>query len=92
VAHISERRVTEVAAKVSARTSYLVAKRYQQIYPPCGGSPVFTKDWKSLPVRHYGGDAVPRLDGATGTYQAHEGKAIESVQQTLGASVPKARS
>lgn len=43
------------------------------------GSPVFNQDWKLIGLHHAGGDAVPRLNGQPGTYQANEGIWIKSI-------------
>jgi hypothetical protein len=43
------------------------------------GSPVFNHDWKLIGLHHAGGDAMPRLNGQPGTYQANEGIWIKSI-------------
>jgi len=50
------------------------------------GSPIFTKEWKLVSLHHYGGDAVPRLNGASGTYQANEGISILAIREALKAA------
>jgi V8-like Glu-specific endopeptidase len=47
------------------------------------GCPIFTKEWKLIAVHHYGGDALPRLNGQPGTYQANEGISIHAIRQAL---------
>ena len=47
------------------------------------GSPVFTQDWKLVGLHHAGGDAVPRLNGQPGTYQANEGIWIKSICEEI---------
>jgi hypothetical protein len=51
------------------------------------GSPIFTKEWKLVSLHHYGGDAVPRLNGQPGTYQANEGISIQAIREALAAVV-----
>jgi hypothetical protein len=52
------------------------------------GSPVFTHDWKLLAVHHAGGDAMPRLNGAAGTYQANEGLWIGAIRDAVHEALP----
>ena len=47
------------------------------------GCPIFTKEWKLLGVHHYGGDAVPCLNGKPGTYQTNEGISINAIREAL---------
>jgi S1-C subfamily serine protease len=47
------------------------------------GSPVFNQEWKLIGLHHAGGDAVPRLNGKTGTYQANEGIWIASIRDAV---------
>ncbi len=48
------------------------------------GSPVFNQDWRLIGLHHAGGDAVPRLNGDAGTYQANEGIWIGAICQAIG--------
>jgi tetratricopeptide (TPR) repeat protein len=50
------------------------------------GSPIFTKDWRLVALHHYGGDAVEKLNGHPGTYQANEGHSIHAIRVALGAA------
>src|SRR5262249_20008838 len=47
------------------------------------GSPVFNQDWKLIGIHHAGGDAVPMLNGKTGTYQANEGIWIKAISDAV---------
>ena len=47
------------------------------------GSPVFNQDWRLIGLHHAGGDAVPKLNGQTGTYQANEGIWIRAIAERL---------
>ena len=47
------------------------------------GSPVFNQQWMLMGLHHAGGDAVPRLRGQPGTYQANEGIWIKSICEAL---------
>jgi trypsin-like peptidase/tetratricopeptide repeat protein len=47
------------------------------------GSPVFNQEWKLIGLHHAGGDAVPRLNGEPGTYQANEGIWIHAIRQAM---------
>jgi hypothetical protein len=47
------------------------------------GSPVFNHDWKLIGLHHAGGDAMPRLNAAPGTYQANEGIWIKSITEAI---------
>jgi hypothetical protein len=49
------------------------------------GSPVFNQEWKLIGIHHAGGDAVPMLNGKTGTYQANEGIWIEAISEAVQA-------
>jgi hypothetical protein len=51
------------------------------------GSPVFTREWELIAVHHYGGDAVNRLNGTPGTYEANEGTSIRAVRAALNAAL-----
>ena len=66
------------------------ARRVHYSTPTEGGSsggPIFSKEWKLVGVHHYGGDAVPRLNGKSGTYQANEGIWILAVREALEAEL-----
>jgi V8-like Glu-specific endopeptidase len=52
------------------------------------GSPVFNQDWKLIGLHHAGGDAVPRLNGTEGTYEANEGIWIHSICQAIDQALP----
>ena len=43
------------------------------------GSPVFNAEWKLIGLHHAGGEAMPKLNGASGTYQANEGIWIKAI-------------
>lgn len=43
------------------------------------GSPVFTHDWRLVALHHAGGEAVPKLNGQPGAYQANEGIWMRSI-------------
>jgi hypothetical protein len=47
------------------------------------GSPVFNQEWHLIGLHHAGGDAVPRLRGQAGTYQANEGISIKSIAEAV---------
>ncbi|MGF1668268.1 MAG: serine protease [Acidimicrobiia bacterium] len=53
--------------------------------PGSSGSPVFNAQWKLVALHHAGGTALPRLNGATGTYAANEGLWIQSIREALTA-------
>ena len=50
------------------------------------GSPVFNQDWRLIGLHHAGGDAVPRLNGEAGTYQANEGIWIGAIRDAVSAA------
>jgi hypothetical protein len=52
------------------------------------GSPVFNHQWTLMGLHHAGGDAVPRLRGQTGTYQANEGIWMGSIREAIHAYLP----
>lgn len=46
------------------------------------GSPVFEpEDWRVVALHHKGSDALARLDGQPGTYQANEGIAVGAIRR-----------
>ena len=47
------------------------------------GSPVFNSSWDLVGLHHSGGDAMPRLKGVSGSYQANEGIWIKSVGEAV---------
>ena len=51
------------------------------------GSPIFTRSWELMAVHHYGGDAVPKLNGNAGTYEANEGTSIHALRAALTAAL-----
>ena len=51
------------------------------------GSPIFSKEWNLIAVHHYGGDAVTKLNGQTGTYEANEGTSIHVVRSAVAAAL-----
>ncbi len=53
--------------------------------PGSSGSPVFNAQWKLVALHHAGGTALPRLNGAKGTYAANEGLWIQSIREALTA-------
>lgn len=50
------------------------------------GSPVFTQDWRLIGLHHAGGEALPRLNGQPGTYQANEGIRFDRIRAALDAA------
>jgi V8-like Glu-specific endopeptidase len=52
------------------------------------GSPIFNQQWMLMGLHHAGGDAVPRLRGQSGTYQANEGIWIKSICEALHGFLP----
>jgi S1-C subfamily serine protease len=52
------------------------------------GSPVFNQDWRLIGLHHAGGDAVPRLNGVDGTYEANEGIWIHSICKAIDQALP----
>lgn len=44
------------------------------------GSPVFNLDWRLIGLHHAGGDAIARLNGKEGTYQANEGIRFDNIR------------
>jgi Trypsin-like peptidase domain/Tetratricopeptide Repeats-Sensor len=51
------------------------------------GSPVFNMKWQLIGLHHGGGDALPRLDGKPGTYQANEGIRLDTIAAAARKSV-----
>jgi len=49
------------------------------------GSPVFNADWKLVGLHHAGGEALPKLNGEPGTYEANEGISIGAIAQAVAA-------
>jgi hypothetical protein len=49
------------------------------------GSPVFNQNWQLIGLHHAGGDAMPRLKGQPGTYQANEGIWIQAIRAAMNA-------
>lgn len=47
------------------------------------GSPVFNREWKLIALHHAGGQAVPKLNGQDGSYQANEGIWIGAIRQAI---------
>jgi Trypsin-like peptidase domain/MAP3K TRAFs-binding domain len=46
------------------------------------GSPVFEpEDWRVVALHHKGSDALPRIDGRPGTYEANEGIAVGAIRK-----------
>ena len=43
------------------------------------GSPVFNAEWKLIGLHHLGGDAMAKLNGQSGTYEANEGIWIKAI-------------
>lgn len=43
------------------------------------GSPVFNAEWKLIGLHHSGGEAMAKLNGASGTYEANEGIWIKAI-------------
>jgi hypothetical protein len=52
------------------------------------GSPVFDHAWNLIGLHHAGGDAVQRLNGQPGTYQANEGIWIKAICETAHRLLP----
>ncbi len=44
------------------------------------GSPVFNQDWKLIGLHHAGGEAVQKLNGQSGTYEANEGISMLAIR------------
>jgi S1-C subfamily serine protease len=51
------------------------------------GSPVFNMDWKVVGLHHGGGQALPQLNGKTGTYQANEGIRVDAITAAMRAAL-----
>ena len=49
-------------------------------------SPVFNADWKLVGLHHAGGEALPKLNGEPGTYEANEGISIGAIAHTAVAA------
>lgn len=47
------------------------------------GSPIFDGDWQVLALHHRSAEAMPRIDGGVGTYEASEGILISAVQEAI---------
>lgn len=47
------------------------------------GGPVFSQEWKLIGVHHAGGEAMPKLNGEAGTYEANEGMWVQAVREAL---------
>jgi hypothetical protein len=45
------------------------------------GSPVFNQEWKLIGLHHAGGEAMPKLNGQSGTYEANEGLWIRAIRE-----------
>jgi hypothetical protein len=55
--------------------------------PGSSGSPVFDeKSWTVIGLHHAGRDAMPRLHGVPGTYQANEGIAVGAIREAVAAN------
>jgi hypothetical protein len=46
---------------------------------------VFNADWKLVGLHHAGGEALPKLNGEPGTYEANEGISIGAIAQAVAA-------
>jgi len=53
------------------------------------GSPVFNADWKLVGLHHAGGEALPKLNGEPGTYEANEGITISAIAAAMAARKPE---
>jgi V8-like Glu-specific endopeptidase len=53
------------------------------------GSPVFNADWKLVGLHHAGGEALPKLNGESGTYEANEGITISAIAAAMAARKPE---
>ena len=49
------------------------------------GSPVFNAEWRLVGLHHVGGEALPKLNGEPGTYEANEGITISAIAAAMGA-------
>ena len=49
------------------------------------GSPVFNQEWRLIGLHHAGGDAMSRLNGQAGTYQANEGIRFDNIRAAFDA-------
>jgi S1-C subfamily serine protease len=47
------------------------------------GSPVFNADWRLVGLHHAGGEALPKLNGEPGTYEANEGITISAIAAAM---------
>ena len=47
------------------------------------GSPVFNADWRLVGLHHSGGEAMPKLSGEPGTYEANEGISIAAIASAM---------
>jgi len=55
--------------------------------PGSSGSPVFNQNWELLALHHAGDEAMPKLNGDSGTYQANEGILLEAIRSALNSSL-----
>jgi V8-like Glu-specific endopeptidase len=47
------------------------------------GSPVFNAEWKLIGLHHAGGEAMTKLNGESGTYEANEGIWIKAIREAV---------
>jgi hypothetical protein len=47
------------------------------------GSPVFNAEWKLIGLHHAGGEAMTKLNGESGTYEANEGIWIKAICEAI---------
>ncbi len=47
------------------------------------GGPVFSHEWRLIGVHHAGGEAMPKLNGQAGTYEANEGIWVQAIREAL---------
>ncbi len=47
------------------------------------GSPVFNAEWKLIGLHHAGGEAMTKLNGESGTYEANEGIWIKAICEAV---------
>jgi S1-C subfamily serine protease len=48
------------------------------------GGPVFSHEWRLIGVHHAGGEAMPKLNGEAGTYEANEGIWVQAIREAMG--------
>ena len=53
------------------------------------GSPVFNADWRLVGLHHSGGEAMPKLSGEPGTYEANEGISIAAIASAVAEAGPR---